>query len=84
MLSVAAKRRFHVAAVMLVDRPDCDWVGWILLIFGVFVCRMEPAGRHALRDAAGPPRPGQVQTASAGDAGEKMAGPMSGGTQRSS
>lgn len=40
---------------------------------------MEPAGGHALRDAPWPTWLGQVQTATAGDAGEEMAGPLSGG-----
>lgn len=43
------------------------------------LCRMEPAGGHALRDAPWPTWLGQVQTATAGDAGEEMAGPLSGG-----
>ncbi len=45
----------------------------------VCMCRLEPAGSHALCDAPRPPWPGQVQTSFAGDVGKEMAGPLSGG-----
>lgn len=60
------------------------WLGWVMLSGDFWgsspvLPRLEPAGCHALRDAARPAGARQVPAAPAGDAGPEVAGPLPGG-----